>query len=143
VAALFRSTVRTVNLRDYTPVQVAAWAHDGIDPARWAKILSACASFVAVDGDTVLGFTDVEPDGHLDHLYVHHAHQRQGIAAALHAAAEAEAWRNGAARLYTEASITARPFFLAQGYRVVHEETVVRQGVAFLRYAMQKPFSRT
>lgn len=33
--ALFRDTIRRVNRRDYSPAQVAAWAADDIDTARW------------------------------------------------------------------------------------------------------------
>lgn len=142
IAALFRDTVRTVNLGDYSQAQVEAWAPD--DPAaadRWAATLSrgGRAAFVAAAGEEVLGFADVEPDGHLDHLFVHHRHQRRGIASALHDAVEAAARRFGASRLFTEASITARPFFLRHGYAEVRRQTVTVRGVDFTNFVMEKP----
>ena len=67
----------------------------------------------ALDG-AIVGFAELEGDGHLDTLYVHHEHQGRGIASALLDRIEAEARRLGMARLYTEASITAQPFFRAR-----------------------------
>jgi putative acetyltransferase len=144
IAALFFDTVRTVNRRDYTQAQVEAWApHDPRAADRWAATLGdgRRAVFVATGGERVLGFTDVEPDGHLDHLFVHHFHQRGGIASALHGAAEAAAQRFGAPKLFTEASITARPFFLRQGYAEVRRQTVSVRGVELTNYAMEKPLT--
>ena len=143
IAALFRDTVRIVNLGDYTEAQVKAWAPEEVGADRWAAILGAArrATFVAVAGELVVGFADVELDGHLDHLFVHHRHQRQGVASALHDAVEAAARRSGAARLYTEASITARPFFLRQGYVEVRPQTVTVRDVAFINFVMEKSLS--
>ena len=39
----------------------------------------------------------------------------------------------------THASVTAKPFFLRRGYRVTHEQTVLRQGIPLLNYLMEKP----
>ena len=39
----------------------------------------------------------------------------------------------------THASITARPFFLHRGYRVVKKQTVRRQGIPLTNYIMEKP----
>lgn len=139
IGELFSRTIRTVNLRDYSPEQVDAWAGDGVGAEmHWAAKLSRRATFVAVDGETVIGFADLEPDGHLDHLFVHHLYQRQGVATALHEAIEAEARRIGATRLYTEASLTARPFFLRSSYTVVREQTVTIRGVGLTNFVMEK-----
>jgi putative acetyltransferase len=40
--------------------------------------------------------------------------------------------------LYTEASITARPAFEAQGFRVIAAQTVERRGESFTNYRMEK-----
>ena len=138
IAQLFHDTIRTVNLGDYTQAQVEAWAPDPIDVERWAVIGCSHMMFVADEQGELLGFADVEPDGHLDHLFVHHGYQRQGVATALHAAIEEHARGLGLARLFTEASITARPFFLRMGYREVRQQTVVCRGVEFINYVMEK-----
>ena len=92
---LFRDTVQTVNLGDYTQAQVDAWAASSQDTARCAALLRARHTRVCVDeGGHLLGFADLEPDGHLDHLFVHKDHQRQGIGTLL---AEQTVWARGVA----------------------------------------------
>ena len=44
----------------------------------------------------------------------------------------------GVEELFTEASLTARPFFERQGFRVTEEQTVLRRDVSFRRYAKRK-----
>ena len=70
-----------------------------------------------------------------DRLYVHKDHQRKGIAAALCDALEAAA-KPG--RIYTHASLTARPFFLARGYKELRRQTVERLGVKMDNFVMEK-----
>jgi GNAT superfamily N-acetyltransferase len=70
---------------------------------------------VAEEAGRPVGFAELEPNGHIDRVYVSADHQRRGIGQQLLAAVMAEAQRAGIARLFTEASITARPFFEAQG----------------------------
>ena len=41
-------------------------------------------------------------------------------------------------RIFTEASVTARPFFERRGFRVVSERRVWRQGVELTNFAMEK-----
>jgi predicted GNAT family acetyltransferase len=77
----------------------------------------------SADGE-VAGFIACEPDGHVDLAFVHPSHQGRGVARALHAEVEAEARRRRLARLFTEASLAARPFFERAGYRVLHHNDV-------------------
>jgi putative acetyltransferase len=51
------------------------------------------------------GFADLEPDGHVDMLYVHVGHQTKGVVRSLIAHIENVAKRLSLDRLYTEASI--------------------------------------
>jgi putative acetyltransferase len=63
---------------------------------------------------------------------------RKGVGRALLNAAERWARDIGAARLTTEASLIAHPFFMKSGWLVVEEEHVERKGVILTRYKMQK-----
>src|SRR5262249_31014274 len=138
VGALFRDTVRRINSRDYSPEQVRAWAPDDISEQSWADKLAGRFSLVAEIRGEIVGFGDLEGDGHLDHLYVHADHQACGVGRALLAALEAEAGQCGISRMFTEASITARPFFERHGYRVLQEQVVVCRSVEFVNYRMEK-----
>jgi putative acetyltransferase len=133
---LFRETVRRVNSRDYTAEQVAAWAPDDMNPARWS-VLSERFTIVAESGSSVVGFTDLEPDGHIDRFFVHADWQGQGVGKAMLSELKTEAQRTALHRLYAEVSITARPFFLRQGFIVRAEQIVHVRGVPMINYRME------
>jgi putative acetyltransferase len=135
---LFRSSVRIVARRDYTQEQVTAWAPDEIDRSAWASRCANSQTFVAVLQNDLVGFTLVEPNGHLDMMYVHPAHQGKRIPSALLEHVESFARRHGLVRLYTEASITARPYFEHRGFRLIAAQMVSRGGQDFINYWMEK-----
>ncbi|MCM1070383.1 MAG: GNAT family N-acetyltransferase [[Clostridium] fimetarium] len=135
IVALFHQTVHRINIRDYTLQQVNAWAPDNIDIDAWRESLAAHNTFVAIDGDTIIGFGDIDDSGYLDRLYVHHAYQGRGVATALCDRLETSV---RAERITVHASVTALPFFLRRGYRVVKERLVERRGVTLKNYAMER-----
>ena len=139
IATLFFETVRTVNLGDYTQQQVEAWAFGKPSAPHWVARLADLTTFIAVIGDKVVGFATLRADGYVDHLFAHHEHQRQGVATHLHAAVERHARTLGASRLFTHASITAKPFFLRAGYTQVKQQTVTIRGVDLTNFVMEKP----
>jgi putative acetyltransferase len=140
IADLFYHTVLNVNIMDYSRTQVQAWAGPAPEPGWWGERIAARErqTFVAVQGERVLGFAEFEGDGHIDTLYVHHEYQGYGIASQLLDRIEAEAQRLGLARLYTEASITAKPFFRKRGFSVVTPQRVKVRGQTFRNYRMEK-----
>ena len=139
--ALFHRTVHTVNAKDYTPQQQDAWAPGDVtqDPqrrARWDQTLREHLSLLAWEGEELMGFGDIDlAAGYLDRLYVRWDCQGQGIARAL--CDQLEGAVSGP--VTTHASITARHFFEARGYRVVRQQQVERQGVALTNFVMEKP----
>jgi putative acetyltransferase len=140
--AVFRRAVRTTAARDYSPAQVAAWAPDDLDVEAWGARRRARATVVAEDDGRVVGFTDVDATGYVDMMYVDPGAGRRGVATALLAWAVAEATSSGAESLRTHASITARPFFEAHGFRVDEVRHPVRNGVVFENFAMSRPLDR-
>lgn len=135
---LYHDTIHQVACRDYTPAQVAAWAPEQTDWDRWRQKLAAEEVVVAEIGGELAGFCSWDGTGHVDFLYVHHAHQRRGVAAALYAAAEAALSAQGLRRLHTQASVTAQPFFLSRGFKVVRHQTVNVRGVDLPNAVMEK-----
>ena len=126
-ARLFRDTVFRVNRADYTETQLRAWAA-GADGAVWEERLSGLRAFAAERGGALLGFGSVREDGYVDHLFVH---ARPALEAAV-----------PAGTLRTEASVTARPFFLARGWRAVREQEVFCRGECFVNFLMEKERKR-
>ncbi len=104
--------------------------------AAWNRSFWEHTTWIAEQDGQIVGFGDISRDGYLDRLYVHARFQRQGIATALCDALE------GAVKgrpIETHASITARPFFTARGYRTITEQQVVRHGVRLTNFVMRKP----
>lgn len=135
LAQLFYDTVHSVNTADYTPQQVNAWATGEVDLADWDRSFSEHLTFVAEEGDALVGFADMALDGYLDHLFVHRDHQREGIATALCDRLEGTV----AAPVYSaHASITAQPFFSRRGYRIIEERQVERRGTYLNQFVMEK-----
>ena len=132
---LFRETVHTACAGNYGPEQLDAWATGQVDEAAWNESFLRHTTFVAEENGTILGFGDMDETGYLDRLYVHHAHQREGIATAICDALEQAV---PSACYTTHASITAKPFFMQRGYRVVRQQTVVRYEVEMTNFIMEK-----
>lgn len=138
ITALFYDTVHTVNAADYTPAQLDAWATGQVDEAAWNASFLQHTTFVAEAGGVIVGFGDMDETGYLDRLYVHRDYQRRGVARAICDALEQAV----PSRCYvTHASITARPFFEARGYRVVTPQTVERFGVEMTNFVMERRIS--
>lgn len=131
---LFYQTVHTINAQDYTEEQVSAWATGNIDLLQWNSSLQEHYTLVAIEGDIITGFGDIDRNGYLDRLYVHKDYQRKRIASALCEALEDTVQ----GEIVTHASITARPFFEKRGYVVVKEQQVERRGVMLTNYVMIK-----
>ena len=142
LAQLFYDTVHTVNARDYSPAQLAAWATGSVDLAAWNRSFLQHHTLVAIHADQIVGFGDMDQDGFLDRLYVHHAFQRRGVARAILQQLEEQAKARGVTRFTTHASITARPFFERFGYVVLQRNEVVRAGISLTNYTMEKQIKR-
>jgi putative acetyltransferase len=138
VLLLFRQTVLAINARDYTEEQVSVWAPDETDRERLAPRLAVPYTLVAENAGKITGFGTLTEDGIIDFLYVHKDHQRQGIATRILSGLEREARLLGLSTLTTEASITAKPFFVKRGFRVIRKQVKEHRGMEFLQYLMEK-----
>ena len=138
ICRLFYETVHSVNLKDYSPEQVRAWAPVPPDPEAWHGRMSGRHTLVVEGNDEVVGFAELEEDGHLDMFYVRSNVVGRGVGSLLYAAVEERARRLGIGRIFTEASITARPFFGRKGFAVLRRNSVVRNGVELTNFSMEK-----
>lgn len=135
---VFRQAVRRGAAADYTTAQRSAWAPDDIDCDAWAARCGARPTWVAeCDGD-IAGFTDLEPDGHIDMLFVHPDFHRKGIATTLLAHAESTARNQAIAGLYAEVSLTARSVFEKTGFAVIERRIASLRGERLANFRMQK-----
>ena len=136
---LFRS-VREAALADYSVEQTEVWMPQPPDPA-WFDDRAADGRVVLVAEDAdlgVVGYTDLEADGHIDHAYCLPEVVGAGVGSTLYEALEAEARGRGWTRLYVEASESARRMYSAKGFAVVRRHDFERGGVAIHNFDMVK-----
>ena len=96
------------------------------------------APFVAEDAGTIVGYADVQADGYIDHFFVAASAGRRGVGSALMRRIHATAAERGIAGLYSNVSLTARPFFEHWGFHVEQEQQPVVNGVSMTNFLMRK-----
>ena len=138
IARLFHKTVRQINIQDYSSKQVTAWSPENIYFRNWREICSNRFTYVAEENSQIIGFGELESNGHLDCFYVHYQHQRRGVGRQIYQAIETKARELDLSCLFTQASITAQPFFISQGFRVIASQQVFCRGEAMMNYQMDK-----
>ena len=83
LSRLFGETVRRVNIRDYTPAQVEAWAAGEADLLTRDDWFRRLYTLVAEIDGQIAGYGNVDGTGYLDHLFVRWDCQGRGVATAL------------------------------------------------------------
>jgi len=129
--AVFYGSTHNIVAQRYTQAQVRRWAPDDKDMGEWCDRLRQKTPFVAVINSQIVGFAELESNGHIDCFYCHHEHQRQGIGSQLLAAVETEALELGLSVLFAEVSLTGIEFFKAKGFEIEeHRTNTVCDGTA-------------
>ena len=124
IARLRRQTIRHVNARDYPDDMIRRWAvKESADTLRAST--ESCRRWVAVKRGRMVGFCEHDLDGALSRLYVHKDHLRTGIGSRLLAVAEASLKELGFSAVTLEATITAKEFYAANGYKLVKRAAYV------------------
>lgn len=139
LAEVFYRSVREVAIAAYSAEQVQAWAPEERRAAGSIRTWADDGRLVLVaadEHDHPVAFIDLEPDGHIDHLFCAPEAAGRGIAAQLYQAVQAAAREQGITRFYTEASELARPFFERRGFAVVARQDLVIRGVPMHNYKM-------
>lgn len=133
----FEATHRSIG-RDYPPDLVERWAPRDKDMEEWAKRLRETNPFVAVVGDKIVGMAEIEANGFIDYFYVHPDWQGKGIGKVLLARLEGEAGKVGVKVIFADVSVTAKGFFLAQGFAVTEAKSNVILGQPAPNFRMEK-----
>ncbi|MGR5230077.1 GNAT family N-acetyltransferase [Photobacterium damselae] len=136
--SLLFNTIRSVNIRDYSQEQVEAWAPKPHNTKAWRDRVNQTQPYIAELNGVIVGFADLQSDGLIDHFFCHHRYQRQGVGSALMAHIFIKAQELGLQKLYSEVSITARPFFEQYGFKVVTAQKVALRGIVLDNFLMQK-----
>ena len=136
---LFRTTVLTVNSKDYTKEEVEDWTSCGDSVAHWKNLLAKNDYVGAIDGQgKIIGFSSMNAEGYLHSMFVHKDQQGKGVATLLLSEVEKIAREYDVHKINVEASITARPFFEKHGYKVVKEQKAKANRLWLTNYVMEK-----
>ena len=136
---LYKSTILSVNRKDYSAEEVEDWASCGDDITNWQE-LSAEQYYIVAENKNreIVGFASINDAGYMHTMFVHKDFQHQGIAALLYQTLEKYARKKGVDRITSEVSITARPFFEKQGFVVDEEQKRKANRLRLTNYKMSK-----
>ena len=138
ILILFSGTIETVCANDYNNEQIVAWISSVNNTGRWHRLIENQYFIVAVLNQKIVGFASLAHGDYIDVLYVHKDFQRQGIAQQLYNALETEATTHKNTILTADVSKTAKPFFEANGFKVIAEQIQIRTEVEIPNYNMRK-----
>ena len=136
--ALYYNTVHRIVARQYTLEHVNRWAPSDIDQDAWIARLARSNPFVAVVDNRIVGFAELETNGHIDYFYCHHEWQSKGVGTALMQTIETHGKSLGISRLFAEVSSTAIHFFSAKGFAVIEERDNIVCDAPAKQYIMEK-----
>lgn len=138
IATLYHASVHAIDPAIYCKEQQEAWAPTPPDYGSWEKRLSLKKPFVAMVEGRIVGFIELEKDGHIDCAYTHPAFQKQGVMTLLYEHVLTLANHAKMPRLYVEASLLIKPFFQKHGFITLHSNTIIRNGCTLINETMEK-----
>jgi putative acetyltransferase len=124
LAALFRASVETLGLEDYSQAQVEAWSALADDEDGFAAKLAGSLTILGLIGGEIAGFATLRGTDALDMLYVHPRFARRGVASQLCDALEMLASARKASKLSVDASDCAQAFFAGRAYEAQRRNMV-------------------
>lgn len=131
-------TIRNINISDYTQDQVEAWAPEHLDLSIWKNKMQALSPFIAEKDGVIVGYTDLQADGLIDHFFCHHEYQGQGVGKSLMNYVLDIGKQRGITRFFSEVSITARPFYEHFGFKVLDTQEMEIRGQRLRNFVMEK-----
>lgn len=135
---IFFASVHEIGRVKYDEAQVRAWAPSTPSPIEWETRMRLNETFVAERNGDLVGFIELERNGHLTMLYRSPGISGNGVTEALYCVVEARACELGIPHIRTEASLLAESFFAKHGYSLDSRENVERNGVSLPRARMSK-----
>jgi putative acetyltransferase len=136
---VFESAIHGTARRDYTQLQLDAWAPPEHDPVAWAARMQGMLPFVALVDGRIAGYADLQSTGEIDHFYVAAEAGGQGVGGRLMLRILAQAETLKLAELTSHVSLTAQAFYAHFGFEIVAHRVFDLRGVEMRNAAMRKP----
>jgi putative acetyltransferase len=141
VWSVYFAATRESIARDYHPDLIERWAPHDKDLKGWVNRLAQKNPFVAISDGQIVGLAEIDADGFIDYFYVHPMWQGKGVGKALLATVECEAAKAGARTIFADVSVTAKSFFLSQGFCITEAKSNVILGHPAPNFRMEKVLS--
>ncbi|WP_413524446.1 GNAT family N-acetyltransferase [Carnobacterium divergens] len=138
IVTLFNSTIQRVNSKDYSQAELNEWLQKNPDLDSWHGKLTTSYCLVAIKDETLVGFGNITSEGYLDLFYISYTMIHQGVGRFIFNELEKYAVLEKAASIYTDASITAVPFFSKMGLEVMRKQDNQRNSENLVNYRMIK-----
>jgi len=139
IAQIYHNAIYQLAAGDYTQEQLDAWANPplNLEDCEHKQRCEAKQPFVNERDGRVVGFIELDPDGHIDCAYVDPAYSRMGVMSEIMEEVKRTARRMNIPKLFAEVSITARPFFEHHGFIWIRDTTANIRGVSLKNYIME------
>lgn len=121
--SIFKESIIGTFNNDYNELQINAWL-SVVDKEKWNEVFLNHYFLVALCFEKIIGYGDISKEGYINHLYVLPLYQNRGVATLI----VDELERISNCQITVDASITALPFFINRGYKVIKKQTVYRRG---------------
>lgn len=133
---VYFTSIRTVCCNDYSKEQIEAWAPESFDINLFKEKMNNLNPFVAMLDGKVIGYTDLQEDGLIDHFYVHGDFQGTGAGNKLMESVLVKG--ESYPKLYSHVSHTAKSFYLKYGFSVTKVKNEEIRGVQIENNLMVK-----
>ncbi len=134
ITKLFRNTIQTVNKDDYSAQEIIAWSNGADVTTNWIDRIDNHYFLIAKIDTLIVGMASITDNGYLDVIYVHPDYQGQRLASTLLSKMITRAKDQGHTYVTSDVSITAKPFFLYKGFKIVQPQLVLCRGVVLRNY---------
>ena len=142
ITQLFYETVNSVNQKDYSKEQITVWSESSRNVDYWLKCIETQYFVVTEKDNWIIGFASLNENACVEFMYSHKDFQNIGVATELINALESEAYNKNFMSIWSDVSITAKPFFLKKGFIEIEVYTKKVHYTAFENTIMIKVLNK-
>ncbi|MFT5511667.1 MAG: putative acetyltransferase [Bacteroidia bacterium] len=135
---VFETGISQAAKADYSPLEIQSWLETAQIATRWSRLIEEQYVLIVLEGNKVVGFGSLKGEDYVDFIYVHGQHLRKGIAQRVLDALISKAVFQNVDFLCSDVSLTAKPFFEKNGFKVIHKNENQRGNEVLINFRMRK-----
>jgi putative acetyltransferase len=134
---IFQDAIYQIASHDYSQAQLDVWVNSLNSVEDWKKRCGEKQPYIYESEGKIAGFIELDDNGYIDCTYVLPEFYKKGVMSKLMCFVKQEAITMGNLKLFSEVSITAKPFFEKHGFKSTKENIVNKNGVSLTNYSME------